>query len=69
MGDILIRFGVDNLEINVLAREFCKEIESDIFRRLRVIQPAVGIFFNDDWAITVLIGRACHIGPSRKVIP
>jgi hypothetical protein len=58
--DIRIGFGDANRQVNILARKFGQEIEGDIIGRLPIKLHAIGIFFYDDWAITILFGVACH---------
>ena len=60
MGDVVIGLGVDDLEIHLFTREICQKVERNIFRLLGIIQPTVGIFFDDDRAIGVFTGCACH---------
>jgi hypothetical protein len=56
VGYIFVGFCINDLKINILARQFCEEIERDIFGRMGVIKPPICVLFNDDWPITVSAG-------------
>jgi hypothetical protein len=64
VGDILARFGVEHLKLHILAREFGKIIQRDIFRCPRVVEAAVRIFLYDDRTI-----RSRTLGFSRHCQP
>ena len=60
MGDVIIRFGIDNLEVDILTSQFRQEVQRNIFGRMRVVEPPVRVFFDDDGAITISAGCTCH---------
>jgi len=60
VGYIFVGFCINNLKINILARQFSEEIERDIFGRMGIIKPPICVLFNDDWPITVSAGCTCH---------
>jgi hypothetical protein len=71
VSDVITRLGIDNLELNVFARQFGQKVQRDIFRRLRIIESTVCVFFDDN-RITIRNGCAfaCHSSfPSKRAAP
>ena len=60
MGDVIVRFGINNLEVDIFTSQFRQEVQCNIFGRMRIVEPPVRVFFDDDGAITISASCTCH---------
>src|SRR5690606_14899703 len=61
MGYVISALGIDNNEIHVIAGQFSQKIKRDIIGRLRIIEPPVRIFLDNDRTVRVTLFRLVHV--------